>query len=77
MRRDDGAMTVRTLIDAAAVQLEDAGVAFGHGTTNAFDEAVWLVLWRLELPLQDLDSVAQRGVLFRHASSSFLQNEFA
>ena len=36
--------TVIELIEAGAKRLEDAGVAFGHGTVNAFDEAAWLVL---------------------------------
>jgi ribosomal protein L3 glutamine methyltransferase len=44
-------MNLSELIKASAQQLTDAGVAFGHGTTNAFDEAAWLVLWQLGLPL--------------------------
>ena len=54
--------TVIQLIDAGSKQLAEAGVAFGHGTGNAFDEAVWLVLWRLGLPLDELDAVAERPV---------------
>ncbi|MDR2852552.1 MAG: 50S ribosomal protein L3 N(5)-glutamine methyltransferase [Burkholderiaceae bacterium] len=54
--------TVIELIEAGARALQQAGVAFGHGTTNAFDEAAWLTLWRLGLPLDDLDRVAQREV---------------
>ena len=52
-------MTVLELVDAGANQLETAGVSFGHGTTNAFDEAAWLVLWKLGLPLDcELDGPA-------------------
>ena len=55
-------MNVFQLVQQATVHLQAAGVHFGHGTTNAFDEAVWLVLWRLNLPLDGLDAAAERAV---------------
>lgn len=47
-------MDLKQLIQSSANQLDQAKVAFGHGTLNAIDEATWLVLWQLKLPL-DLD----------------------
>jgi ribosomal protein L3 glutamine methyltransferase len=44
-------MTLLELIESSAQQLTQAEVSFGHGTTNAFDEAAWLVLHSLGLPL--------------------------
>ncbi len=55
-------MTLLDLIEQAAARLDAAGVAFGHGTTNAFDEAAWLVLWKLGLPLDALDVHGQDPV---------------
>lgn len=65
--------TVLGLIDYWADRLEAAGLSladgFGQGTLTAFDEAAWLVLWKLDLPLDDLDSVANRPVTLSERES--------
>ncbi len=55
-------MKLIDLIHAQSARLRQAGVSFGHGTTNAFDEAAWLVLFALGLPLDALEERAQREV---------------
>jgi ribosomal protein L3 glutamine methyltransferase len=53
-------MNLIECVETVSEQLEAAAVSFGHGTTNAFDEAAWLVLWRLGLPMDGLDDHADR-----------------
>ena len=49
-------MTLAELVADTERQLIEASVSFGHGTTNAHDEAAWLVLHALGLPLDtDID----------------------
>jgi len=53
-------MTLIDLITAQSARLKSAGVSFGHGTGNAFDEAAWLVLWALGMELDALEAKAQQ-----------------
>jgi len=53
-------VTLRAVLREAVTQFRRAGLAFGHGTHNARDEAVYLILHTLKLPLGELDSVLER-----------------
>ncbi|GAA6141093.1 50S ribosomal protein L3 N(5)-glutamine methyltransferase [Hydrogenophaga sp. 5NK40-0174] len=56
-------MTLEELHQAVTQRLESAGVSYGHGTTCARDEAAWLVLWKLDLPLDtNLDEAGALSV---------------
>lgn len=56
-------MTLQDVLAGATTRLEAAHLAYGHGTTNAQDEAAWLVLWQLGLPLDgDLEELAETPV---------------
>jgi ribosomal protein L3 glutamine methyltransferase len=47
--------TLRDFIRFAVTSMTQAKVAFGQGTDNAFDEAVYLTLHTLSLPIDQLD----------------------
>lgn len=54
------APTLRAVLREAVTQLRRADLAFGHGMHNARDEAVYLILHTLKLPLGELDVVLER-----------------
>ncbi|HCY62498.1 MAG TPA: 50S ribosomal protein L3 N(5)-glutamine methyltransferase [Oxalobacteraceae bacterium] len=47
--------TLRDLLRHAVSRFNGAGVFFGHGSSNAFDEAAYLLLHTLKLPLDQLE----------------------
>lgn len=47
--------TIRDLLRYAVTRFNTAKLFFGHGSTNALDEAAYLILHTLKLPLDKLD----------------------
>ena len=47
--------TVRALLGYGVERFEAAGLSHGHGTENALDEAAWLILHSLGLPVNELN----------------------
>ena len=47
--------TIRDWLRFAVSQFEEAGLFYGHGAQNSFDEAVWLIFSALHLPHDRLE----------------------
>ena len=54
--------TLGDCVEYAEQAFIEADLYFGHGSLDAFDEAVYLVLHTLQLPLDELDGVWERRV---------------
>lgn len=57
--------TVRDLLRYAVSRFNEAQLAFGHGCANAYDEAAYLVLHTLHLPLDTLEPFLDARLLER------------
>ncbi|MDO4905839.1 MAG: HemK family protein methyltransferase [Lautropia sp.] len=55
--------SLRDWVRYATSRMQAAGLSFGHGTDNAYDEAVWLVCWCLYLPPEHYDVMADALLL--------------
>jgi ribosomal protein L3 glutamine methyltransferase len=62
MNDDRNLKTVRDFIRFAVTTFEGSAAAYGQGTQSAFDEACFLVLRALSLPLNSLDFFADASV---------------
>lgn len=69
--------TIADLVASGAAALTSAGVAFGHGTATAEDEAAWLTLWKLGLPLDSELAPGAPESLANQAVSAQQQAEVA
>ncbi|MBC7698558.1 MAG: 50S ribosomal protein L3 N(5)-glutamine methyltransferase, partial [Bacteroidia bacterium] len=49
-------ITIRDWIRFAVSEFEASDIFYGHGTDNAYDEAVWLIMSALHLPMDTLEN---------------------
>lgn len=56
-------LTINDWIRYSVTNMESHGVFFGHGSSNAYDESVYLVLRALNLPLEQLNPFLDARVL--------------
>ncbi|MBM3350913.1 MAG: 50S ribosomal protein L3 N(5)-glutamine methyltransferase [Betaproteobacteria bacterium] len=49
-------LTLRDWLRYAVSRFEDSDIFYGHGTDNSYDEAVWLIMGALHLPMDTLDN---------------------
>ena len=49
-------ITIRDWLRFSVSQFENSDIFFGHGTDNAYDEAVWLIMSALHVPMDTLNN---------------------
>ena len=54
--------TIRDWLRFTVSQFEKAGIFFGHGTDNSYDEAVWLLMSALHLPHDTLHNFLDANI---------------
>lgn len=55
-RLTEALFTIRDWLRFTVSRFEESGIFFGHGTANAYDEAVWLIMGALHLPHDTLEN---------------------
>ncbi len=65
-------ITVRDWLRFAVSRFNEAGLFFGHGSDNAFDEAAYLILHTLHLPLDRLEPFLDASLT--HGEADALKN---
>ncbi len=69
----DELLTIRDWLRWAVSRFNEANLAYGHGTDNAWDEAVWLILATLHLPRDTLEPWLDAN-LTKHERLTLLTN---
>ncbi len=71
--------TIRDWLRYAVSQFEASDVFYGHGTDNAYDEAVWLIMSALHLPMDTLNNFLDAKLTSSERSklASFIQQRIS